>query len=112
MNIICFSNTLPYYLYKWTFESFINEGYDKCEIQLIHPNIRYNGYSRIVICWFFETYLENKRSLDENNAFVILMDESVKQLAEYNIDIVDSHLRISKAEFYSIIINNASAINE
>lgn len=112
MNIICFSHTLPYYLYKWTFESFINEGYDKCEIQLIHPNIRYNGHSRVVICWLLETYLENKRLLDENNTFVILMDESVKQLAEYNIYIVDNNLRISKAEFYSIIINNASTINE
>lgn len=87
MNVICFSATKPHVIYRWTMSAFKRES--NSFVQLIHPNKRYNGLSPVVICWFVETYIENKKALEDNNAFIILMDDRPNMVIEQNLMPID-----------------------
>lgn len=108
MNIISFTNVRPYDVYRWTTEYFLSDGYSKNEIQLIHPNARYNKQSPIVICWFIEAFQQNINWLNKENVTVILMDSRKAELKKHYISIADmlkANECIDKAIFTSIISN-------
>ncbi|EJD7926137.1 hypothetical protein M5H43_004635 [Escherichia coli] len=86
MNIIAFSANKPYTIHQWT-NNLLPKVKDS--MQLIHPNIKYNGKAKIVLCWFIETYHQNRVALEEKNAFVILMDNRPLKESSDGIQIAD-----------------------
>lgn len=106
MNIISFSNVKPYNVYQWTTEYFQQKGLSKNNIQLIHPNVRYNEHAEIIICWFIEAFQQDVKQLNKKNVFVVLMDNRKTELEKHDIpiaDIFEADKYVDKAIFTSII---------